>query len=63
MPKQKEKIELLAEMRCQKCNKLLSKGEIERGILEVKCTRCKNINQFIFNNFIAREHSPPLESK
>ena len=35
------------EMRCSYCHKLLAKG-IAKGIgnIEIKCNRCKTINQF-----------------
>ncbi|NBB66822.1 Com family DNA-binding transcriptional regulator [Mannheimia haemolytica] len=32
------------EYRCQCCNKLLAKGSVL--MLEIKCVRCKSINQF-----------------
>lgn len=35
----------LNEYRCSKCNKLLSKGVIFNGILEIKCLRCAEINK------------------
>ena len=31
------------QYRCKNCNKLLAKGE---GELEIKCPRCKAVNQF-----------------
>lgn len=34
---------MLVEARCGNCNKLLAKGGYE--ILEIKCPRCKTINQ------------------
>lgn len=33
----------MIEFRCQKCKKLLFKGEYE-GTIEIKCNKCKNIN-------------------
>jgi len=33
----------MKELRCQKCGKLLAKGE---GKVEIKCSRCKKINTF-----------------
>ncbi|WP_301673117.1 Com family DNA-binding transcriptional regulator [Neisseria blantyrii] len=33
------------QYRCKNCNKLLAKGE---GELEIKCPRCKAVNQFGF---------------
>ncbi|MCA9325677.1 Com family DNA-binding transcriptional regulator [Candidatus Saccharibacteria bacterium] len=34
----------LNDRRCEKCNKLLFKGLLGMGVLEVKCPRCGNIN-------------------
>ncbi|MCK9577970.1 Com family DNA-binding transcriptional regulator [bacterium] len=34
----------LKEYRCSNCNKLLFKGSIEEGLIEIKCRGCKNIN-------------------
>lgn len=31
------------KLRCKNCSKLLAIGT---GILEIKCTRCKSLNQF-----------------
>ncbi|WP_126301226.1 Com family DNA-binding transcriptional regulator [Mannheimia haemolytica] len=35
----------LKELRCQCCNKLLAKAKNVQN-LEIKCVRCKSINQF-----------------
>lgn len=32
------------EYRCNNCNKLLFKGVIEEGVIEIKCRGCKEIN-------------------
>lgn len=37
---------LLEELRCQSCGKLLLKGSLGLGVIEVKCTRCDAINLF-----------------
>ena len=34
----------MKEIRC-KCGSLLMKGEIEKGKLEIKCKKCKHINE------------------
>ena len=36
----------LRDYRCGQCNKLLFKGELLRGLVEVKCKSCKNFNEF-----------------
>lgn len=33
----------MIEFRCPKCKKLLFKGKYE-GTIEIKCSKCKNIN-------------------
>lgn len=35
------------EYRCTKCNKLLFKANINKGKVEIQCSRCKNINEFL----------------
>jgi phage FluMu protein Com len=37
---------LFKEHRCKHCNKLLFKGAIGYGTVEIKCKHCKNINLF-----------------
>ncbi len=32
------------DYRCQSCNKLLFKGNIEKGVVEVKCDKCGTVN-------------------
>lgn len=34
----------MKEVRCNNCNKLLAKEKELKGLLEVKCTRCNQIN-------------------
>lgn len=36
-------MQIITSFRCKNCNKLLAKG---KGQIEIKCPRCKNINQF-----------------
>lgn len=33
---------MINEVRCKKCNKLLFKGNFN-GVVEIKCSKCKNI--------------------
>jgi len=30
-------------LRCPQCNRLIGKGTIESGSLQIKCSRCKNL--------------------
>jgi phage FluMu protein Com len=41
---------LFKEHRCKHCNKLLFKGVLKYGTVEIKCKNCKNINLFENNN-------------
>lgn len=34
----------MIDFRCQKCKKLLFKGEYE-GTIQIKCNKCKEINE------------------
>lgn len=36
-------MQIITSFRCKNCNKLLAKG---KGYIEIKCPRCKKINQF-----------------
>ncbi|MFA6252224.1 MAG: Com family DNA-binding transcriptional regulator [Candidatus Paceibacterota bacterium] len=36
--------DFLKEYRCSNCNKLLFKGNIAEGKIEIKCRGCKDIN-------------------
>lgn len=36
-------MQILTSFRCKNCNKPLAKG---KGHIEIKCPRCKKINQF-----------------
>lgn len=36
-------MQIYRELRCKFCGKLLAKGS---GFVQIKCTRCKNINSF-----------------
>lgn len=36
----------MKEYRCEKCHKLLFKGQFN-GIVEILCTRCKEVNRII----------------
>lgn len=38
-------------LRCKKCEKLLGKGIVERGQVEIKCPRCGTYNIFQVGNF------------
>lgn len=38
-------------LRCKECGKLLGKGIVERGIVEIKCPRCGAYNIFQIGNF------------
>jgi len=40
--------EILKEIRCSKCNKLFGKEDIKKGVLEIKCHRCGNLERFHF---------------
>lgn len=33
-------------LKCKKCGKLLGKGIVERGAVEIKCPRCGSYNIF-----------------
>lgn len=34
----------LSEYRCENCNKLFFKADIENAVIEIKCKNCKNIS-------------------
>jgi phage FluMu protein Com len=38
-------MENLKEYRCPHCRKLFFKGDMEEGIIEIKCKNCKNIHK------------------
>jgi phage FluMu protein Com len=35
------------DYRCETCHKLLFKGTLIKGEVEIKCKGCKNLNKFI----------------
>ncbi|PCH92091.1 hypothetical protein COB18_00850 [Candidatus Kaiserbacteria bacterium] len=35
---------MLKEYRCEKCHKLLFKGDIQQATIEIKCKNCKSIH-------------------
>jgi PAS domain S-box-containing protein len=48
---------VLDEKRCEKCQKLLFRGLVGIGFIEVKCTRCGHVN--LLNSFDAMLHGTP----
>jgi phage FluMu protein Com len=48
---------LLDEQRCEKCSKLLFRGMVGIGFIEVKCARCGHIN--LLNSYDAMLHGTP----
>lgn len=48
---------LLDEQRCEKCSKLLFRGMVGLGFIEVKCARCGHIN--LLNSYDAMLHGTP----
>ena len=42
----------MGDVRCKRCKRLLLKGRIEKGEIEVKC-RCKYINKFSFPRMVS----------
>lgn len=52
----------MPEIRCAYCGKLFEKADV-RGVIEVKCGRCKNVNYFVlptavYLDFEKREPPP-----
>lgn len=39
--------EKLTEKRCNTCNSLLAKVNLQEGSVEIKCNKCGNVNTFI----------------
>lgn len=35
------------EYRCDNCKKLLFKGNVETGFVEIKCSKCGHLQQFL----------------
>jgi len=47
--------DILREYRCSNCNKLLFKGSIHKGKIEIKCRGCKNIDTITIDQPINEE--------
>jgi len=43
---------MLHELRCEQCNTLLAKENVEIGDIEIKCYRCNKMNYFAYNSKI-----------
>jgi len=47
--------QLLQNIYCKKCKKLIGKQRIELGEIELRCRHCKTINYFTYKSKIIEE--------
>lgn len=53
----------MGEVRCKRCKRLLLKGQIEAGSIEIKCPKCSFLNQFSFVDAVSDKKVPAQESR
>ena len=51
------------EYRCKFCHRLLGRGEIVNGLIEIKCHKCGKISEFIEYPLTDAETTAKQESK